>query len=108
TRDPNDEPASALLERILEERRRRWEDDLRARGKDPRRYTYPEPVPPDTSALPELPEGWCWTNVGQIADVIGGLTKNSKRRAYTLRLPYLRVANVYANELALDDIQEIG
>jgi type I restriction enzyme S subunit len=61
TRDPNDEPASALLERILAERRRHWEDDLRAKGKDPRRYTYPEPIPPNTSDLPELPEGWCYT-----------------------------------------------
>lgn len=61
TRDPNDEPASVLLERILEERRRRWEENLRAKGKDPRRYTYPEPVPPDTRGLPELPEGWCYT-----------------------------------------------
>ncbi len=108
TRDPNDESASVLLERILEERRRRWEENLRARGKDPRRYTYPEPAAPDTRALPDLPEGWCWANVGQVADVIGGLTQNSKRQAYSLRLPYLRVANVYANELTLDDVQEIG
>lgn len=108
TRDPDDEPASVLLERILDERYRRWEDDLRAKGKDPRRYTYQEPAAPDTSDLPELPEGWVWANIGQIADVIGGLTKNSKRQAHSLRLPYLRVANVYANELMLDDVQEIG
>lgn len=108
TRDPNDEPVLVLLERILDGRYRRWEDELRANGKDPRRYTYEEPALPDTSDLPELPEEWEWVNVGQIADVIGGLTKNSKRQTHSLRLPYVRVANVYANELVLDDVQEIG
>jgi type I restriction enzyme S subunit len=78
TRDPNDEPASVLLERILKERRRRWEEDLRARGKDPRRYTYPEPAAPDTRDLPELPEGWCWTSVSEVARFIQyGYTANS-------------------------------
>jgi type I restriction enzyme S subunit len=53
------EPASVLLERILAERRRRWEASGR-KGK------YQEPTAPDTSALPELPEGWCWVSLGQL------------------------------------------
>jgi type I restriction enzyme S subunit len=36
------------------------------------------------------------------------LTKNPSRKNYHLKLPYLRVANVYANELRLDDIVRIG
>ena len=44
------EPASMLLERILAERRRRWHE-AGGRGK------YQEPVAPDTTDLPELPEG---------------------------------------------------
>ena len=52
------EPTSVLLERILVERRRRWE----AAG---RRGKYKEPVAPDTEGLPELPEGWCWATVEQ-------------------------------------------
>jgi len=71
-RDPDDEPASVLLERIRAERRRRWEENLRAQGKDPRRYTYEEPAPPDTSDLPELPEGWVWTSVDELSDVVRG------------------------------------
>ena len=52
------EPAGVLLERILVERRVRWESQERRRGK------YKEPVPPDTSDLPEVPEGWVWATVG--------------------------------------------
>ena len=48
------EPADRLLERILAERRARWEAQEKRRGK------YKEPVAPDTSDLPELPEGWVW------------------------------------------------
>ena len=51
------EPADVLLERILAERRARWESQEKRRGK------YREPSAPDTSALPQLPEGWVWANL---------------------------------------------
>ena len=51
------EPADRLLQRILAERRARWQSQPRRRGK------YKDPVPPDTSTLPELPEGWMWATV---------------------------------------------
>lgn len=41
-------------------------------------------------------------------DISGGLTKNSKRSEMTKKMPYLRVANVYYNELDLNEIKEIG
>lgn len=87
-----------LLARILKARRENWQ----GRGK------YKEPVEPDTRNLPELPEGWVWAAVEQIAEVIGGLTKNAKRSAMELRRPMLRVANVYQNRLDLSEIHETG
>jgi len=69
-RDPNDEPASVLLERIRAGRRRRWEETLRAKGKDPARVVYEEPLAPDTSKLPELPEGWVWTTLDLLLERI--------------------------------------
>jgi type I restriction enzyme, S subunit len=68
------EPADVLLKRILAERRRRWEEaelaKLKARGQPPKddkwKAKYVEPVAPDTSGLPELPEGWCWATVDQL------------------------------------------
>jgi type I restriction enzyme, S subunit len=76
------EPASVLLTRILDERRRRWEDaelaKMTAKGKAPKddkwKAKYVEPVAPDTSKLPELPEGWCWATVDQLAIVGTGAT----------------------------------
>jgi type I restriction enzyme S subunit len=58
--------------------------------------------------LPELPSAWSWSSVASASIVSGGLTKNARRRDLAKKVPYLRVANVYANELRLDDIQEIG
>jgi type I restriction enzyme, S subunit len=54
------EPADVLLERILAERRVRWEADHPGRK-------YVEPAAPETDGLPELPEGWCWVSLEQLA-----------------------------------------
>jgi type I restriction enzyme S subunit len=69
------EPAEALLARILKERRRRWEEaelaKLMAARKTPRddrwKAKYLEPVGPDTEGLRQLPEGWCWASLAQMA-----------------------------------------
>lgn len=110
------EPASVLLERILAERRRRWEEaeltKMKAKGKVPKddrwKAKYAEPPAPDARDLPELPEGWCWASVDQLGDVSGGVTQNAARTALPLQLPFLRVGNVYANELRLEDVRTIG
>lgn len=87
-----------LLQRILEQRRENWN----GKGK------YKEPAAPNLVDLPELPEGWDWAHLEQLGFTFGGLTKNPKRSKLNKQLPYLRVANVYANELRLDEIEYIG
>jgi len=64
---PDVEPASKLLERILTERRQKWEAaqlaKFAAAGREPPRNwksKYVEPKPPDTTNLPDLPAGWTW------------------------------------------------
>jgi type I restriction enzyme S subunit len=112
THDP--EPADQLLERILKERREQWEEDYRAKyeakGKEPpsgwkSRYTAPND--PETDDLPDLPDGWIWTNIENVCIVYGGVTKNARKGGDLVEMPYLRVANVYANELRLDEIKQI-
>ena len=60
------EPADVLLERILAERRARWESQEKRRGK------YKEPDAPDTSDLPNLPAGWAWTTLDQLVYLLEG------------------------------------
>ena len=65
-------------------------------------------LPLDHSLLPELPGTWVWATVRDLADVIGGLTKNPDREKMRERAPYLRVANVRAGSLDLFEMKEIG
>jgi type I restriction enzyme, S subunit len=57
----------------------------------------------------DLPEGWEWTTLGNIAEVVGGVTKDSKKQADPLlpEVPYLRVANVQRGYLNLQDVATI-
>ncbi|XXY17165.1 restriction endonuclease subunit S [Sorangium sp. So ce216] len=72
------EPGDVLLRRILDERRARWEADqlakMKAKGQVPRddrwKAKYEEPQAPGTSELPEVPEGWARTCVGQITSLV--------------------------------------
>ena len=89
------EPAAILLERILVERRARWESQEKRRGK------YKEPSAPDTSALPELPEGWVWATVEQLGSLDrnaitdGPFGSNLKTSHYTTEGPrVIRLQNV--------------
>mgnify|MGYP000271130932 CR=1 FL=1 len=50
------ETGARLLQRILETRRSQW----KGKGK------YKEPAEPDTTGLPELPEGWVWATIEQL------------------------------------------
>lgn len=79
----NNKPAETgaqLLERILQERRVRWEAKQLAKfkeqGKAPPKdwqKKYPEPVQSDTTDLPELPQGWVWASVDcLLADIETG------------------------------------
>ena len=95
------EPAGVLLERILAERRARWETQEKRRGK------YKEPTAPDTSALPELPEGWVWARLDSISEVRLGRQRSPKRATGPNMRPYLRAANVTWNGLNLSDVKEM-
>lgn len=46
--------------------------------------------------------------LSDVADISSGLTKNANRPNFPVKMPYLRVANVFFNRLDLSDVQEIG
>jgi len=54
------------------------------------------------------PRRWKLKAVSEIADVQGGLQLTPLRDTYSMKRPYLRVANVQRGFLVLDEIKEIG
>lgn len=58
--------------------------------------------------LPQIPSTWEWTLLRVIADIRGGITKGKNYKGKkTIKLPYLRVANVQDGYLDLSEIKEI-
>lgn len=53
-------------------------------------------------------KGWETRSLGDLADVQGGLQLAPVRDRHPIRVPYLRVANVYRDRLDLREIKEIG
>lgn len=75
----------------------------------PTKHKELQPLSSDEIAeLLELPNGWKWIKLGEAFSISGGLTKNASRDKMIQQVPFLRVANVYSNELKLDDIHTIG
>lgn len=84
-----EESGFQLLQRILAERRARWEAKQLAKykeqGKAPPKdwhKKYPEPVKPNTNDLPELPQGWVWSSLGESFQVAVGATPSRKEVGY--------------------------
>lgn len=63
----------------------------------------------DESTIVPLPPGWRWVRLDDVADVVGGVTKDSKKQAdpSLVEVPYLRVANVQRGRLDLSEIATI-
>lgn len=59
--------------------------------------------------LPTVPSHWRWTRLGEIAEVVGGVTKDAKKQSdpSVPEYPYLRVANVQRARLDLTDVTNI-
>jgi len=81
--NPDVEPASVLLERIRRDRHDR---------------KSPESV--DSSQLPELPEGWMWTPLEEIASHRSGIAFKSAEFT-NIGIQVIRLSNVYKGQLDL-------
>ena len=108
------ETGAQLLQRILLERRTRWEARQLARFKEqgkipPKDWQkkYPEPVQPDTTGLPELPQGWVWASVEQLGDVQLGRQRSPDKVGGASPTPYIRAANVTEAGVDLSDVLEM-
>lgn len=87
------EPASELLDRILQERREK------STGKK-----YKEPAAPDIAGLLELPEAWCWTSLSAIADTQLGKMLSQAAKTGSGTRPYLRNQNIRWESINTGDV----
>jgi type I restriction enzyme S subunit len=109
------EPASELLARILAERRRRWEEaelaKLRAKGKEPKndawKARYSEPAAGDTSGMPDLPHGWCWTSLEAITSATRLIQYGilMPKDHVSDGVPYIKVRDMKQNRLDVANLQ---
>jgi len=110
------EPADKLLERILKERRAKWEAEqlakYKSKGKKPPKdwkTKYKEPTPPDTNNLPKLPEKWVVSNIEQLAQckknaIKAGPFGSSLKKSYYVPKGY----KIYGQEQVLREDSSYG
>lgn len=86
------EPASELLERVKQDRKKKL-------GKK-----YKEFPLVDTSDLPGLPDGWIWTSVGEVCEMMQYGT-SEKARGDSSGIPVLRMGNIQNGKIVFDDLK---
>ncbi len=97
--DPNDEPASELLKRIAAEKA-----ELVKQGKIKKQKPLPE-ISEEEKPF-ELPQGWEWVRLGDIAEIIRGVTYGKSQSSEIKKdgmLPLLRANNIQS-EILLEPI----
>ena len=100
--DPNDEPASVLLERIKAEKERLIKEGKIKRSKrskaacDKPHYPY------------ELPKGWCWTTIEDVCSKIGSGSTPKGSNYSKEGIPFFRSQNVQNFGIVLSDIKYIS
>lgn len=103
------EPTDVLLQRILKERRAKWEAaglaKMKAKVKAPKddrwRAKYTAATSPEVDRLPAVPDGWTWASVQQLASLTlnsvtdGPFGSNLKTAHYTESGPrVIRLQNI--------------
>jgi type I restriction enzyme, S subunit len=106
---PAIETGELILKRLLATRNKTWDEQelirLESAGKEPKdgkwRSRYHEPSRPSAAAPPELPQGWAWASIDQLAALEdrsitdGPFGSNLKTRHYTRSGPrVVRLQNI--------------
>ena len=115
--DPNDEPASVLLERIRQEKeelikqgkiKRDKKESVIFKGEDNSYYEkIGEKVTCIDDEIPfEIPERWCWCRLGSLFNHNTGKALNSSVRSGKM-LTYITTSNVYWDSFELADLKSM-
>ena len=116
--DPNDEPASVLLERIRKEKEQLIKDGKIKKEKNPS-YIFrgADNLPYEkvgknelvciADEVPfEIPESWEWVRLGELFQHNTGKALNSSNRSGKL-LTYITTSNLYWNRFEIDNLREM-
>ena len=90
--DPNDEPASVLLERIRAEKEKLIKE---GKIKKSRKTSSSSDTPHYENVPFEVPQGWVWTTLGEIGTWQAGGTPNRSNKAYYGgNIPWLKTGDL--------------
>lgn len=117
--DPNDEPASVLLERIREEKARLVKEKKAKREKNPSRifrgednsyyeeFTATGEVRCIDDEIPfDLPDGWAWAKIGDLFHHNNGKQLNKGNSQGTL-MSYITTSNLYWDGFKLENLKSM-
>ena len=116
--DPNDEPASVLLERIRKEKEQLIKEGKIKKEKNPsyifrgadnlpyEKIGKNEPVCIADEVPFEIPESWEWVRLGNIFQHNTGKALNASNRTGSL-LPYITTSNLYWDRFELGNLREM-
>ena len=101
--DPNDEPASALLERIRKEKER-----LVKEGKLKKKDLVEKPISEDEVPF-DIPGSWEWVRLGAITTVLGGkrIPAGRKLSQSNTGHVYIRVSDMKDDIVSMDNLQYV-
>ena len=103
--DPNDEPASVLLERIKAEKERLIKEGKIKRSK---KSAKTSDTPHYENVPFEVPDSWVWTTIEEICSKIGSGSTPRGSNYSANGIPFFRSQNVYNDRLVYDDIKYIS
>ena len=115
--DPNDEPASVLLERIRAEKERLIKEKKIKREKNPSVIfkgadnTPYEKIGDEVRSLADevpfdIPDSWEWVRLGELFQHNTGKALNASNRTGQLK-QYITTSNLYWNRFELDNLKEM-
>ena len=97
--DPNDEPASVLLERIKAEKERLIKE---GKTKRPKKSAKASDTPHYENVPFEVPEGWVWTTVSDISkSILYGVSESAKTKG---KYKLLRITDIQNNRVDWDSV----
>ena len=99
--DPNDEPASVLLNRIREEKKR-----LVKEGKLKKKDLEETPISEDEKPF-EIPDSWEWCRIGDIFEHASGKQQSSNNKKIGTLQKYITTSNLYWDSFVLDTLKEM-